>query len=359
MLTPEVIAEAGSNHNGSIEAAKKLIDIAEFAGASSVKFQFIYADGLYLPKYLDDNSYVDNPVFKVRQSEEITESQWRSIWAHAKTRGIDISASVFCKKGISLLKSLGASYVKIASTDLTNHWLIGQACAAFDRVIVSTGMANFAEVAAMVNFVRSNFPKTNLQIMHCISLYPCPLESANLTRIKALKEYFDIPVGYSDHTGDNISAPMALVSGASFFEKHFTYDQSLPGFDHAHALDADGLKEYISTLNNSSAALSSKRYENSEKECVSKIRARRGVYAARDLKAGDVLKEEDLLFVRPSTEYNANDPTVFVGSVLNADIPQYTALGEGGGVKKVKSNWKEADQYWSTEMKEKGMEVSD
>lgn len=166
---PEIIAEAGSNHNGDPNQACALIDLAEQAGASSVKFQFILAKGLYLPDFYDGTGYEPNPVFDQRRSEELTETDWRRIWDHAKAKGIPISASVFCEDGLTLLSRLGAPYVKIASTDLTNHALIMQACALFQRVIVSTGMATLAEIDAMLSYVRASHPQTDLQLMHCVS----------------------------------------------------------------------------------------------------------------------------------------------------------------------------------------------
>ena len=205
----EIIAEAGSNHNGSVARACALIDLAAQAGATSVKFQFIFADGLYLPAYYDDGKYFDNSVYNRRKAEELDREEWVSIWQHAASVGINISASVFDRQGLVLLSKLGATYVKIASTDATNHELVGQACDLFKRVIVSTGMASLAEIDALVSFVRTKFPSTDLQLMHCVSCYPCPLENANVQRVRMLRECFGVPVGYSDHTSGNVAAAMA------------------------------------------------------------------------------------------------------------------------------------------------------
>lgn len=353
--SPEIIAEAGSNHNGDPERACALIDLAVLAGASSVKFQFILAKGLYLRDFYDGTGYVPNPVFDQRVSEELTETDWRRIWGHAKAKGISISASVFCEEGLALLSGLGAPYVKIASTDLTNHALIGQACALFDRVIVSTGMATLADIDGMLRHIRASFPKTDLQLMHCVSAYPCPLEDANTQRLGMLKQAFGLPVGYSDHTSNDISAAMALVQGADFFEKHFTTDRSLPGFDHAHALDGPALGDYVRTLTAAAASLTGTANRLSDREQVTRIRARRGVYAVRDLPAGHVLRSEDLLFVRPSTDFAVTDPAVLVGQRLAENVARHAALGPVQGVGLVTSKWQEAQSYWQREMSEKGM----
>lgn len=357
---PEIIAEAGSNHNGDRALAFRLIDLAAQAGASSVKFQFIFADGLYLPDYPESTGpdgpvYSPSAVYTQRQREEMPETDWQAIWAHAAQVGITVSASVFCDRGIALLKRLGAPYVKIASTDLTNHALIAKACASFARVIVSTGMATLAEIDAMVRMVRDSHPETDLHLMHCVSAYPCPLADANTARVALLRQAFGLPVGYSDHTGEDISAAMALVQGASFFEKHFTTDRSLPGFDHAHALDGPALHSYVRHLRDAAESLTRPPASLSAREQVTKIRARRGLYAARDLKAGHVLTAQDLLYVRPSTAFQATDPAQLIGRKLAQDTPRHAALGPGQDVGIVVSHWRDAGAYWGTEMQQKGM----
>ena len=354
---PEIIAEAGSNHNGDRARAMALIDLASHAGASSVKFQFIFAEGLYVPAYFDGKGYVENPVFDQRRAEELSDADWNAIWAHAGAQGMAVSASVFCDRGVALLARLGAPYVKIASTDLTNHALIGQACSAFERVIVSTGMAALAEIDAMVRFVRSRHPQTDLQLMHCVSSYPCPLADANTQRVALLRQGFALPVGYSDHTDGLVSAAMALVQGATFFEKHFTTDRSLPGFDHAHAMDGPGLAAYVRGLREAATSLGRPANALAADERVTKVRARRGVYAARDLPRGHVLRPEDLLFVRPSTAFESSDPSELVGQPLAHDTPRYAALGVGGAVQIVQSHWQEARAHWGREMREKGMRL--
>lgn len=357
---PEIIAEAGSNHNGDPARACQLIDLAAQAGASSIKFQFIYADGLYLPDYPEHGpdgaiTYSPSTVFAQRRREEMSDTDWQTIWDHAARVGITVSASVFCERGIALLKRLGAPYVKIASTDLTNHALIARACESFPRVIVSTGMATMGEIEAMVTMVKRDHPGTDFSLMHCVSAYPCDLAQANTGRVALLARAFEVPVGYSDHTGEDISAAMALVQGASFFEKHFTTDRSLPGFDHAHALDGPALQSYVAHLRAAAQSLAQPAAGLARQELVTKVRARRGLYAARDLPAGHVLTADDLLFVRPSTAFQATDPAQLVGQRLTQDVPRHAALGPGAGVGTVASNWGSAGSYWGQEMQEKGM----
>ncbi|MBK1634227.1 N-acetylneuraminate synthase family protein [Rhodovulum adriaticum] len=356
---PEIIAEAGSNHNGSVERAEALVDLAARAGATSVKFQFIFADGLYLPAYYDDGRYVESEVYHTRKAEELNREDWERIWRHAAQTGIDISASVFDAQGLALLSDLGASYVKIASTDATNHELIGQACDLFDRVIVSTGMASLAEIDPMVGFVRRNFPGTELHLMHCVSAYPCPLERANVQRVRLLCDCFGVPVGYSDHTGGTTAAAMSLTQGASFFEKHITTDRTLPGFDHAHAMAETEFTDYVATLTACAASLKAPANQSAPAEDTTRVRARRGVYAARDLSAGHVLTRDDLLHVRPSSDFQGFDLSALVGAKLETDVQRYQAIGRCPGAQATHSNWQAAQAYWAGEMTEKGMKARD
>ena len=353
-----IIAEAGSNHNGDIQKALDLIDIAYKAKADSIKFQLIFADGLYLPEYPAGGAYIKSKVFEKRLKEEFTSEEWFTIWNYAREVGIDISGSVFCSRGVSLLKELGCTYVKIASTDLTNHKLIREVCTSFDTVVMSTGMASIQEVSASVACAMAANVNVNLKLMHCVSLYPCRFEEAKISRINALKSAFNIEVGYSDHTNDARSAILAWANGATFFEKHFTYDKDQPGFDHAHAQSPEELGLYIETLKSCEQAMQwCELYgDNQNAENVTKIRARRGVYVNKDLLAGHVITKDDLLYVRPSSEYQSVNPSDFVGLKIMKPLIKYSAIGMNSEIVEVSSNWAKADTYWNQEMKEKNMD---
>jgi len=361
-LSLEVIAEAGSNHNGDVGKAIELVDIAKDCGANSVKFQFIFAEGLYVPKFHTANEspeLVNNDVFDVRKKEELTSAQWEKIWTHASDVGIDVSASVFCEKGVALLRSLGSDYVKIASTDLTNKVLVKLALENFKRTILSTGMSKASEVADTLEFVDSVSYDGTLELMHCVSLYPCPLDKSKLSRINLLKQLSNIKVGYSDHTQGLESALMALALGVTSFEKHFTLDKSLPGFDHKYASSTDELRSYIDALKAGFTSLTGQANKLSDEEAVTKVRARRGVYASRDIPQGDVIQQSDLIYVRPSSSEYAISVEEFVGKAATDFIPKFAAVKNASGVEVVESNWQAASQYWSNEMAEKKMPSPD
>lgn len=350
-----IIAEAGSNHGGEVEKAKKLVDVAARCKADSIKFQFIFPEGLYLQSYLqDDGSHQASQVFEQRSREALDDEGWEEVWAHAEGVGISISASVFCERGLNLLERLGAPYVKIASTDLTNHKLISQAAERFKTVVLSTGMASVDEVRRTIEETASSLRSTELVLMHCVSRYPCPTEDANLGRLQLLRDISPC-VGYSDHTQGSDSAIAALACGVEIFEKHFTLDKGAPGFDNLYAENESELHNYIDTLSKVSAALKSNPTAMTEEELNTRLRARRGLYLARDVRAGELIKDSDLLYVRPSSN-SAGIDQFFLGGEWRAseDLAKHQAVSiRLGEVLRAESNSSFAEKYWAKEMKEK------
>lgn len=353
-VDPYVIAEAGSNHGGSLDQALALVDLAAEAGADCVKFQFIFPETLYLPVLLTGDKTRESPVFIRRKREQLSDHEWSAVWAHAKARSIDASASVFCSRGLALLAKLGAPFVKISSSDLTNIDLILEAGSAFNHVILSTGMASLPEVLTSVKSFKSTYPKSKLSLMHCVSSYPCELAEANIARVKLFSEVFPgHSIGYSDHTLGVESGLLASAQGASFFEKHFTQNRELPGFDHAHATDYDGLREYVDLLSTARKMLSQDPLYTNALESETALRARRAVYAARDLEVGHVIKAEDLLYVRPSSASSVL-PSQLIGKQLGERVRRFSALGFTG-VGEAVTLAAQAESYWESEMSEKGM----
>jgi N,N'-diacetyllegionaminate synthase len=349
----EIIAEAGSNHNGELSLALELVDIAKNCGADSVKFQFIYPEGLYIPSYVSADSYTDNPVFNRRQKEVLSPNEWKSIWAHAKELNIIPSASVFDIRGLELLSELGAPYVKIASTDLNNSALIREVAMSGMPVYMSTGMSTISEIDVAVSAFQKVASLSMLTLFHCVSIYPCPTEESNLEMISVLKKTFGVRVGFSDHTSTNLASCIAVALGAEVIEKHFTVNKSLPGFDHAHALSRDELASFVSDIRTSALAIERKVTKVGQAESVTKIRARRGLYAARDLAEGEILSEKDVLVVRPKTELNPDDLHMLIGKKILVRINKYEPLTVGDSVQAAIPSWSEAADYWDKEMRHK------
>jgi N,N'-diacetyllegionaminate synthase len=352
-----IIAEAGSNHNASVDCAIELIDIAIDAKADAVKFQFINPDGLYRKFIRDtDGHKIVNPAYQQRLKEVLPDEDWKSIFNYANTKRIDIFASVFDQKSVDLLLSLNCKTVKIASTDFTNLKLISSVISSFDKVIISTGMANLKELESTIDHIYKNRKSINqVSLMHCVSSYPCSLQDSNLNRIKGLRLLFDGEIGYSDHTLGSESAAIASFLGVNLFEKHITVDQSQSGFDHMHAMEREQFKQYcfvIREINQSHKGL----FELSRNEIITKKRARRGAYASRPMYSNTVLTKDDISYLRPFNGVEFSDYESLIGSTLEEDIREGGSLGVK--VSCINSNGeieKEAIEYWTMEIKEKGM----
>lgn len=348
----EIIAEAGSNHNGSVSLACDLVEIAAHSHASSVKFQFIEPAGLYKQVIATEGETIVNPAFAQRQKEQLTFEEWKVVWDYAKAKNIPISASVFCQKSLSMLGELGSPYVKISSSDALNFSLIRSASQTFNRVIVSSGMTKFSDIAMLLEAWHGLETSSSIDIMHCVSNYPCNLKDSCVSFVKSLSVFSDIHVGYSDHTSNHDSALLSLALGATFFEKHFTSDKSLPGFDHKYALNPLELTDYITTLRHAQQSLSAPLYVRPDFKTA--IRARRGVYATKHLIKGQILSPSDFVFVRPSTDFMPFDVDSLVGMQLIEDIPADSPISQDTHLTRSNSsNSSSAINYWSDEMRDK------
>ncbi|NNE27749.1 MAG: hypothetical protein HKN09_12965 [Saprospiraceae bacterium] len=320
-----IIAEAGVNHNGSFDNAIKLVDIAKASDADSVKFQIINPYGLYLPGDYEYGHYDIKDVIANRFSTVLSDDDYRKIKSHCDAIGIAFSASIFDEKGLDLLSSMNPPYIKIASCDLPNIQLLRQVAQRGIKMILSTGMSTLQEIEKSLNaLAKVNFD--DIVLLHCVSIYPCPLESTNIAFIETLHNEFGKDVGFSDHTRTAEAAVAAYTMGVRWFEKHFTYDNELPGFDHKHAQNEEEFTYYIKCLRDIEKSIGTQKTKLTDAEKYTAERARRSLYAAKDLKAGAVITEDDILCVRPSAEMNANQIDELIGRRLTKDKSQYSAF---------------------------------
>lgn len=320
-----IIAEAGTNHNGKRSIAEELVDVAVDAGADSVKFQIIYPEGLYLPKLFQDGQYSDNEVFHKRRAMMLSDDDYRSLADYCKEKGIGFSASVFDRRGIDLLDELDVGYIKIASCDLNNSRFLIEAAELGRRLVISTGMASLGEIERAVSDVVTT-GNTDIVLMHCVSVYPCPTERMNLGFLGVLKQAFSFPVGLSDHTENNLAGAIAIGMGAEWIEKHFTLDREAEGFDHEYALGPAGLAQFVRDMRAATEACLRQSVKVQSAEATVKNRARRALYAARDIQAGEVLKKKDVLVVRPEGPLKPNDLLLVLGRTAKRLIHQYEPL---------------------------------
>lgn len=317
-----IIGEAATNHNGNLSTAEKLVDAAVNAGADSVKFQIIYPEGLYLPKIFQNGAYVENEVFQIRRDAMLTDEEYSRLAEYCHAKEIGFGASVFDRRGIALLAALGADYVKLASCDLNNSNLLKAATEIGKKIIISTGMATLGEIEKAVSDIIATGHR-DLVIMHCVSVYPCPTEQMNLSFVKTLQQAFGFPVGLSDHSESVVAGAVAVGMGVEWIEKHYTLDRSAKGFDHAHSLDPAGFSKYIADMRSAEIACRRSEIKVGAGESNVKIRARRSLYAARDIEVGEILAETDVLVVRPEGPMSPNDIDMVIGKVCQKAIRQF------------------------------------
>ncbi len=317
-----IIAEAGTNHNGDLATAKKLVDVAQKTGADSVKFQIIYPYGLYLPGDYWYGHYDIKEVIQIRKDSMLQDEEYHELAAYAKEKGISFTSSVFDTRGLDLLMNFDPPYIKIASCDLNNVRFLQEVAERGKKMIISTGMSSLSDVEKSVNALHKvNFD--DIILLHCVSVYPAHLTQANLGFIDTLKTAFGYEVGFSDHTGNSIAAAMAMVKGARYFEKHFTLDRTQKGFDHAYAMEEEGFTQYVDELHQAAKALDRQDSKLTDKEIYVRKRARRSLYAARTIEPGHVLTDEDILIVRPEGLMNADDVGLLVGKTIKTRIEQH------------------------------------
>jgi len=317
-----IIAEAGTNNNGDLQKAKNLVSIAKRSGVDSVKFQMINTWGLYLPGEYEYGKYDIKDVIKIREEGQMTDQEYTQLAAFSESKNINFTSSIFDVKGLDLLLKFNPPYVKLASCDLNHISLIREVAKRGVKMVISTGMSTFEDVERTVNeLAKLNFD--NYVLLHCISVYPATLDQANLKYIKTLKDAFKVEVGFSDHTGNSIAACMALQYGATWFEKHFTEDSSQKGLDHAYAMEEKGLTEYVKDIEMALDAMQATNKTLTTAEMLTRKRARRSLYAAKDLSEGHVVTAEDVLIVRPEGEMRADEIDLLIGKKLLKAIKQY------------------------------------
>jgi N,N'-diacetyllegionaminate synthase len=327
------IAEAGVNHNGDLDLALRLVEIAHEAGADAVKFQTfttdkVIADDAPLADYQKANAGAPSAV-EMLKGFELPQADFARIADHCRAIGIEFMSSPFDLDSAAFLAGIGMTKFKLASGEITHEPFVrGVARLAADHggsVILSTGMSTLDEVAEAVGWIEAAGDPP-LTILHCVSNYPAPAKDANLRAMDTLAEAFGRPVGWSDHTlGDAVSLA-AVARGATVVEKHFTLDNALAGPDHAMSMDPDGLARLIAGIRSVEASLGDgvKRPVEAEREIMTV--ARRSLFAARDIAAGAVLTADDLVALRPGDGISAARSGEVVGRAAAADIPAGTKL---------------------------------
>ncbi|MHB1016848.1 MAG: N-acetylneuraminate synthase [Coriobacteriia bacterium] len=302
-----VIAEAGVNHNGSLETARQLVDAAVAAGADAVKFQTFRATDVMVPDapkadYQVSATGSDESQLQMVQHLALDESAHRELLAYCVSRGIEFLSSPFDAWSIDLLDRLGLATIKVPSGEITNLPYLRRIGALRRRLIVSTGMSTMDEVADALDALEaSGTPLALVTLLHCTSEYPAPYDEINLRAMVALGREFGLPYGYSDHTLGNEVALSAIALGAVVVEKHLTLDRSMPGPDHAASAEPAQIADLIRAIRHIEAALGDGVKRPMPSELSTMRVARKSIVAARDIAEGERFAEENLTTKRPAS----------------------------------------------------------
>lgn len=301
-----IIAEAGVNHNGSMEMAKQLIDAAAIAGVDYVKFQTFKAEKLVTKdakqaEYQQRNA-ADDSQYAMLKKLELNEAQHEELIAYCKERGVKFLSTAFDMESVKYLHSLNLGLWKIPSGEITNYPYLKAIAQYGEPVILSTGMCEMEDVQNAVEVLcKYGLKKEQITVLHCNTEYPTPMHDVNLRAMQEIKDTIEVKVGYSDHT-QGIEVPIAAVAlGAEVIEKHFTLDRTLPGPDHKASLEPNELKAMVDSIRNIEQALGDGQKHVSESERKNITIARKSIVAAKDIKKGEFLTEDNLTTKRPGS----------------------------------------------------------
>ena len=300
-----IIAEAGVNHNGSIDIAKKLIDAAVASGADAVKFQTFKAENL-ATKYAKKANYQKNLTnqkesqFDMLKKLELSKEMHTELINYSKIKDIKFLSSPFDFESIELLKDLGLKIFKIPSGEITNLPYLRHIGKLNKKIILSTGMSNIDEVKTALDIlINSGTKKTNIIVLHANTEYPTPMEDVNLKAMLTIGKELEVNFGYSDHTLGIEVDIAAVAMGAKCIEKHFTLSCNMKGPDHKASLEPDQLKEMVKAIRNIERALGSNIKKPSKSELPNIQIARKSIVAKTKIKKGDILREDNITVKRP------------------------------------------------------------
>ena len=324
-----IIAEAGVNHNGSLDLAKQLIDKAVEAGVDIIKFQTFKSEKL-VSRAAKQAEYQQRNIGKKDEGQlamlkklELSQADHEELIAYCKEKGIRFFSTAFDMDSIDYLHSLNMGLWKIPSGEITNYPYLRKIAQYQEPVILSTGMCELADIEAALNvLLEFGVKKEQITILHCNTEYPTPFADVNLNAMLEIGEKFGVQIGYSDHT-NGIEVPIAAVAlGATVIEKHFTLDKGMEGPDHKASLEPDELKDMVTAIRNIEQALGSGHKTISESERKNIEIARKSIVAACPIKAGELLTEENLTVKRPGNGINPMRWNEVVGTVATRNYSE-------------------------------------
>ena len=316
-----IIAEAGVNHNGSMENALKMIAIAADAGVDAVKFQLFKAENVVTkdaPKaeYQIENSGDNESQFEMLTKLELNGDSQRELFTYCNAKGVEFITSAFDLDGLDVVYKLGVSCFKIPSGEITNRPYMEKVGGYNKAVILSTGMCEMDEIQEAINvLIESGTEKEKITVLHCNTEYPTPFRDVNLKAMCTIGEEFGVKIGYSDHTEGVEVCTAAVALGAEVIEKHFTLDKSMEGPDHAASLNPKELRTLVKSVRNIEESLGDgiKRPSDSEKKNIPI--ARKSIVAKKIIARGEILSPKNITVKRPGTGINPMKWHEVIGSI--------------------------------------------
>jgi sialic acid synthase SpsE len=316
-----VIAEIGLNHGGSVDRALELVDAAAAAGASAVKLQTLFADGLVAPGAPAPAHVNVDSMRDFFAAFELNEEAHHAIAARVRRHGLTLMATPFCESAVDLLERVGVDAYKIASGDLTWDRLIRRCAQTGKPLVMSTGMSSLSEAGRATACARLGGAAA-VALLHCVSAYPVPHGSENLRAIATLADAFRLPVGLSDHSDDAFSVPLAVAMGASLYERHLVLSADDGSIDAAVSSTPAELADLIRTAARARLALGAGEKVCLPAEAINQRASRRGLYAVRPLSAGEIVGAADVVALRPAIGLDVNRVGQLVGSRLERDLEE-------------------------------------
>ncbi len=320
-----IIAEAGVNHNGDVEMAKRLVDAAVASGANAIKFQTFKAERLVTKNalkadYQVDAARPDESQFEMLKNLELSEEAHKNLIKYCDSKGIIFMSTPFDEESADLLDSLGVHAFKIGSGDITNLGLISYVACKGKPIIISTGMSYLCDVERAF-YAAEKEKNTDIILLHCVSHYPTDPADVNLYAMRTISKAFNVPVGYSDHTSGIEISLAAVALGANVIEKHFTLDRSLPGPDHQSSLEPKELTQLISGMRKVESALGDGQKRPAACEAGIAAVARKSLVAAKDIPSGKQLTGDMIAIMRPGTGLPPSMKAYLIGRTARMDIP--------------------------------------
>ncbi len=318
-----VIAEAGLNHNGSVEIAKRLIDVAAISGVDAVKFQKRTVDNLAIGEVLnaEDSRFPEfgKTYREIREHLEFNEIEYLDIKNYALSKGLDFIVTAFDESAVDFLSEIGVTAFKLASHSLTNLGLLNYISKKPIPVVLSTGMSDLDEVDRAVKILTDQ--GSELYLLHCVSAYPTPLEQCNLSMMDVLSARYKLPVGYSGHEIGYLPTLLAVARGARLVERHFTLDKNMVGFDHKISLEPHELISMVKEIRTIPKIIGSGDKVVSESEWITRRKYHVSMASSVKISKGDILAESMVTYRNPGTGIPPKNAHLILGKVALTDIP--------------------------------------